>query len=152
MRGTCSLLILFTFSLVGLAAADGDARRERPQGDRAEGRPCPDGERLRELRERFDTDGDGRLDESERAAARAASTERLKERHPELFQRIDKDGDGSISEAEGRAARQLLHRLRERRGGGEGRGEGEGRGDGEGHPRRREQAGERPAHRKADAE
>lgn len=67
--------------------------------------------------EKFDTDKDGKLSDSEREAARAAFSARLKEKHPELFAKVDTDGDGVISKAEGQAARAW---LREHRGQGHG--------------------------------
>lgn len=48
---------------------------------------------------RFDTDGDGKLSDTERAAAR-------KEMHAKMLERFDKDGDGKLSEDERRAARE----------------------------------------------
>lgn len=71
------------------------------------------------LIERFDRDGDGRLDAAERAAARAELQERLQQRletlrqeHPDLFAKIDRDGDGEISPEELRLWRQQRQRQR----------------------------------------
>ncbi len=57
---------------------------------------------------KFDVNHDGVLDESEKAAARAAFAARLKEKHPELLAKIDTDADGIISEAEMKAGRAKL--------------------------------------------
>lgn len=52
---------------------------------------------------RFDTNGDGQLDQSERAAAKA-----------QLMKRFDSNGDGQLSEQE----RQAIRAMRSQRGGG----------------------------------
>ena len=48
--------------------------------------------------EKFDADGDGTLDKTERAAARTALRERL-------LREFDADGNGTLDKAERRAAR-----------------------------------------------
>lgn len=57
---------------------------------------------------KFDANHDGKLDESERATARAALAARLKEKHPELLAKIDTNNDGLISQEEMKAGRELL--------------------------------------------
>ena len=65
---------------------------------------------------RFDKDGDGKLNDAERAAAKAAMGNRKpgeggplsKEQMAELVKKYDKDGDGRLNEAEKTAARALL--------------------------------------------
>ncbi len=49
---------------------------------------------------KFDTNHDGKLDEPERATARAAMAARLKEKHPEAFKKLDTDGDNTLSKTE----------------------------------------------------
>jgi len=73
-----------------------------------EGKCPPRGELRAKLLERFDANQDGKLDEGERAAAKAAMQERKGERaakilakHPEL----DTNGDGKISKEEAEAGR-----------------------------------------------
>lgn len=63
--------------------------------------------------EHYDANKDGKLDESERAAAKAGAKDRiqaridkLKTEKPELFAKIDKNGDGSIDREKAQAARQ----------------------------------------------
>ena len=63
--------------------------------------------------EHYDANKDGKLDESERAAAKVgaqdriqARIEKLKTEKPELFAKIDKNGDGSLNKGEIQAARQ----------------------------------------------
>lgn len=64
------------------------------------------GEHHAELLKKFDANHDGKLDDSEKAAVRAAYGERLKSKHPELFKRIDTDNDGTLSQAEVKEARE----------------------------------------------
>ncbi len=73
------------------------------------------GERYQEILKKFDANHDGKLDESERATARAALASKLGEKHPELLKKIDTDGDGVISEAEMKAARAKHHEALKKR-------------------------------------
>lgn len=57
---------------------------------------------------KFDVNHDGKLDETERATARAALAVRLKEKHPELLAKIDSNHDDVISQEEMKAGRELL--------------------------------------------
>ncbi len=70
------------------------------------------GERRQQVLAKFDADKDGKLNETERDAARAAFSARLKEKHPELFARIDTNGDGTLSREEAKAARAQRHERR----------------------------------------
>jgi hypothetical protein len=96
---------ILTIALSGLLATSAGA---------AECRPAPVGGqdggpawRARIL-ERFDANGDGRLDKAERHAARQA-------RHERLLQRFDANGDGHLDEGERDAARQARREhVRER--------------------------------------
>ena len=58
-----------------------------------------------ELIKRFDKNGDGRLDEQERTAARRVRGKKGKGRYAEILKRFDKDGDGRLSEEERGQAR-----------------------------------------------
>lgn len=68
--------------------------------------PHPEGQRghfvpqhvPKEILEKFDKDGDGKLNEAEAKAAREA-------RQAEMLKKYDKDGDGKLSEAELKTAR-----------------------------------------------
>jgi Ca2+-binding EF-hand superfamily protein len=65
------------------------------------------------LLERFDANGDGQLDEAEKAAAKAAFEARRTEfadQHPQLAERLDRDGDG-LEPAEALRARRLHQYL-----------------------------------------
>ena len=77
--------------------------------------------RRAELKERYDTDKDGTLSETERAALRADLAKRILERHPEA----DTNKDGALSKDEIEAWRKAHRHHR-------GEGEGEGRKDGHG--------------------
>ena len=68
------------------------------------------------LLRRFDRNGDGKLDEQERAALRAFVQQRGGGRgmRAQLLRQFDKDGDGKLNEAERRAAREAF--LKRRRG------------------------------------
>ena len=52
------------------------------------------------LFERFDANGDGELDETERAAARAAMKARREAKRREILERFDGDGDGQLNDEE----------------------------------------------------
>ncbi len=78
-------------------AGDGIGRK----GPKGPGHRCH-GMLREKLLERFDTDGDGKLDETERAAAREAR----QEFHKKVLEKFDTDGDGKLDEAEREAARE----------------------------------------------
>jgi hypothetical protein len=68
---------------------------------------------------KFDANGDGKLDETERAAAKAAMEQRMRagaERQLERLKTVDTDGDGKISDAEWAAAREKMQAWRQERG------------------------------------
>lgn len=85
-----SLAVLALLGTAGLAAEE----RQRPSRE--------------ELKQRFDANHDGRLDESERTSALAA----LKTNHPKLFARLDTNGDGTISREEFKSAREKIQARR----------------------------------------
>ena len=53
----------------------------------------------------FDTDGDGKLNEEERAAAKEARSAKMAEKKAEILAKYDTDGDGKISKEERQAAK-----------------------------------------------
>lgn len=68
---------------------------------------------------KFDANGDGKLDETERAAAKAAMEQRLRtgaERQLERLKSVDTDGDGKISDAEWAAGREKMQAWRQEHG------------------------------------
>ncbi|MFC4993047.1 EF-hand domain-containing protein [Rubritalea tangerina] len=94
-----------------------EARAERAKpgfhGDRERGdwrkRSAHGGRFDKEVMERFDKDGDGKLSDEERKEARDAIAKRYGSRgdkmQKELLKRFDKDGDGKLSEDERRELR-----------------------------------------------
>lgn len=75
-----------------------------------------EGQRHPELRkkvlEKFDKDGDGKLNEEERAAAKAAFQEKHPDARDKFIAHFDKDGDGKLNEEE-RAAAKAAHGKRD---------------------------------------
>jgi hypothetical protein len=74
---------------------------------------CHRGEFREKLLAKYDTNHDGKLDDGERAAAKAdiakhreERQERLKQNHPELFAKIDTNGDGKLEREEIKAFRE----------------------------------------------
>lgn len=93
------LAILAATSLT-LAAADGSAAEGRHRGELKQA-----------VLEKFDADKDGKLSESERAAAKAQAKERLHE----AKEKFDADKDGKLSESEREAARAAISaRIKEK--------------------------------------
>ena len=97
--------------LAGLATASGTPEKEEGRKDR--GKPG-----IKQWIEKFDKNGDGKLDEAERKEAVAA-------RKADFLKRFDKDGDGKIGPEEKKAAAEAMKR---RRGGPEPEGKGKGKG------------------------
>ena len=85
------LAILAVTALVLPAATDGNG--SKPEHRRGEAR--------QRVLEKFDADKDGKLSESERAAAKAACKARFEEKK----QQFDTDGDGKLNDTERDAAR-----------------------------------------------
>ena len=80
-------------------------------------RPGRPGSDRRELLKRFDKNGDGRLDEEERAAARRQRGKKGKGRFAEVLKRFDKDGDGKLNDEERAQARRAREQGNPQRGG-----------------------------------
>lgn len=97
------------------------ATAERPAGEtspaaRLDSVPS----RWAKVLQRFDKDGDGKLNDEERKAAREEFQKREGRRADELrariIQRFDKDGDGKLNEEERAAAEAAMREMREHRG------------------------------------
>ncbi|MEY3773265.1 MAG: hypothetical protein RLZZ129_45 [Verrucomicrobiota bacterium] len=68
---------------------------------------------------KFDADGDGKLSETERAAAKAHVEQRMRTRMEKQLARlktVDADGDGKISDAEWATAREKMQAWRQEHG------------------------------------
>ena len=76
-------------------------------------------EKKAELLKKFDKDGDGKLSEEEREAAKAA-------RKAMILEKFDKDGDGELNEEERKAARAEMGPKRGKGPKGKGKGKGKG--------------------------
>jgi len=113
-------------------------RGERDQGERRGQRRGGPRQVPKEMLEKFDKDGDGKLDEEERKEAMSA-------RRAEFIKKYDKDGDGELNEEERKEA------MKARRGGRtQGRRPEGGRPEG-GRPGGRRPGGEKPGDKKPDA-
>ncbi|HYF52105.1 MAG TPA: EF-hand domain-containing protein [Planctomycetota bacterium] len=67
-----------------------------------------------ELFKRFDKNGDGNLDDDEKAAAKEAMKDHWRANHEEMLKRFDTDGDGKLSPEEKEAAREKMQSIKER--------------------------------------
>jgi hypothetical protein len=100
MKTKLSIIVAAAFGLAGIANAeekkpnhDRGNRVDHPGGPGHPDRPLPP-----EIVKKFDKDGDGKLSEEEREAAK----ESLKK---EMLTKFDKDGDGELSDEEREAAK-----------------------------------------------
>lgn len=82
----------------------------------AEGEPTeaagtkPPGKHHEEMIRRFDADGDGKLNEEEKAAAKTAMQQRQGEAREEALKRFDANGDGKLDDAERATAREAMQK------------------------------------------
>lgn len=88
-----------------------EAAKNRP--DKAKGRPDAAARRA-EIIKKFDKDGDGKLNEQERAAAKKALGGQGggADRRAALLKKFDKDGDGKLSDEEKAAAKKFFAEQR----------------------------------------
>ena len=82
------LTLLLSALATSLTAAPPEGGKGKPGGDRRG--PPP------QIIEKFDKDGDGKLNEEEKQAAKAE----MDKRRDEAIKKFDKDGDGKLNEAE----------------------------------------------------
>ncbi|MFM7182006.1 MAG: hypothetical protein ACKO2G_11160 [Verrucomicrobiales bacterium] len=92
--------ILLTTTAMLAFAITASANPEGPRPHRPGGPP-------KALLEKFDTDGDGKLSEQEREAAKAA----MEEKRAAIIAKYDKDGDGKLNEEERKAAKEEWKEL-----------------------------------------
>ena len=96
MKTNTLIVIAAAIGLSGAAYAE-EGKKERPP------HKLPP-----EILEKFDKDGDGKLNEEEREAAKAARGEMEANRKKEMLAKFDKDGDGKLSEEEKKAAHEAM--------------------------------------------
>lgn len=96
MKTRSLIIIAASFGILGVA----NAQEEKP--DRPERKVPP------RILEKFDADGDGKLNKEEREAAKAARGERMKERKQEMLEKFDKDGDGELNDEEKAAMKEAM--------------------------------------------
>jgi hypothetical protein len=87
--------ILLTTTVLAAFAITATANPKGPRPDRPGGPG-------KAILEKFDTDGDGKISEQEREAAKAA----MEEKRAAIIAKYDKDGDGKLNEEERKAARE----------------------------------------------
>lgn len=98
MKTNTLIILAATIGLSGASYAE-EGKKERPH------RKLPP-----ELIAKFDKDGDGKLDEAERKAAREGREEMMAERRKEMLAKFDKDGDGELNDDEKAAMREEMKR------------------------------------------
>lgn len=113
---TSTMLCVLAVSL-GTGVASAGPNRAGANSVPGAGRLDP--ERMKRIIAKFDTDGDGKLSESERLAARAARGKNGPgggradpERMKKIIAKFDTDGDGKLSESERLAARAAREKFR----------------------------------------
>ncbi|WP_018970073.1 hypothetical protein [Rubritalea marina] len=94
MKKTSIILTLAAIAMPWAAHAQDENNQKQRNGKKMRAK----------LIEQFDADGDGKLDETERAAAKSA----MKERRAEFIARHDTDGDGKLSDEEKQAAKEAF--------------------------------------------
>lgn len=93
------IIIAASIGLIGAANAE-EGKKKRPEGK------LPP-----EIIAKFDKDGDGKLNDEERAAAKAAREEMMKARKAEMLKKFDTDGDGKLSDEEEAAMREARKKM-----------------------------------------
>ncbi len=96
-----------TNTLIVIAAAIGFAGAAHAE----EGKQRPERPMMAEIIKKFDKDGDGKLNEAEREAAKAAREEMMKAQKAEMLKKFDKDGDGKLNEEEETAMREARKKM-----------------------------------------
>lgn len=101
-----------TSTLIIIAAAiglSGAAHAQNGKGERGERKLPP------EILEKFDKNGDGKLDEEERKAAREAMAEMRANREKEMLAKYDKNGDGKLDGEERKIMRENMRKMMHKR-------------------------------------
>ena len=111
LKSSLAMLGAFAISFTLVNAEEKADGKARPGG---KGRPELSPEAKAKILERFDTDKDGKLDDTERAEARKSMGDRGGKGEPspemraKMLERFDKDGDGELNEAERAEARKAM--------------------------------------------
>jgi Ca2+-binding EF-hand superfamily protein len=99
-------------TLIGsLAILIAGSAAAKPEGDRPQ-RPRMGPEMRQKILEQFDKDGDGKLNEDERKAAREAAKARMQDRKGAFIEKWDTDGDGELNEEERAAVKEAMEAKR----------------------------------------
>lgn len=105
MKTSSVSLVILTATLFAVPAR---AQQEMPAADTPDKLAGPMKKNYQELIKRHDKNGDGRLDEEEKAAAHAAMRKEggggQGDRRKQLLKRFDKNGDGRLDDTERAAA------------------------------------------------
>ena len=115
MKKILIISLTLAFGLGGLWAEDKPAKKERKPAPQRGAPPNREA-----ILKKFDKDGDGKLNEEERAEARKSFGGGRPQRPPaELIKKFDKDGDGKLNEDERKAAGAEMRKNRGGRPGGD---------------------------------
>ncbi len=87
------------------SAEDGDKKGNRLEGQGERALP-------QRILEKFDTDGDGKLNESEKSELKKAMTQRRDENQAKMLRRFDSDKDGTLSPEEKKSAAPTIKKER----------------------------------------
>ncbi len=96
MKTSTLIVIGAAIGLSGAAHAEEDSKKRPPH-------KLPP-----EIIAKFDKDGDGKLNEEEREAAKAARGDMEANRRKEFLEKFDADGDGKLSDEEKKAMREAM--------------------------------------------
>jgi Ca2+-binding EF-hand superfamily protein len=98
MKTNTLIIVATVIGLAGVANAEEGKRPMRPDNR-------VDNPEAREMLKKFDKDGDGKLNEEERMAAKEVYKAREEAFKKEMLEKFDKDGNGELSEEEREAAK-----------------------------------------------
>jgi len=99
MKTKSLIVIAASLGLIGAASAEG----EKPRGEHRKLPP--------EIIAKFDKDGDGKLNDEERAAARSAREGMMEARKKEMLEKFDTDKDGTLDDTEKAAMHEARKKM-----------------------------------------
>jgi Ca2+-binding EF-hand superfamily protein len=103
MKKILFIVSIFAFAIGIHAKPENDGKKP----SRGEGRPSRE-----DIIKKFDKDGDGKLNEEEKAELKKKMSEKGRKLPPFLVKKFDKDGDGELSEKERAEARKSMEGRR----------------------------------------